>query len=1175
MSAITCSTCGTAAPEDSRFCPSCGSEFDLRPDERRVVTVLFADLVGFTGFSEHRDPEEVKALVDRGFERLVGDIAEFGGRVDKIVGDAIVALFGAPVAHEDDAERAVRAALRMQETIASYSDELSADIRLRIGINTGEVLTGAMRSGGDYTAMGDVVNTASRLQTSADPGSVVVGTRTRDVTFDAIAYEQLGPMEVRGRETPVDPWLALGVLGAPGRRPRQLRTAMVGRDGEMRMLGEVVALAAEHHRSALVLITGDAGVGKTRLADEVTAHAEDELSALVLNAQCVPYGEANVWYPLGSVVRAATGLADGATAAEARQIVGSVVADLATSVPSGPVETDRKLNSLLHLMGYVDLRSELEPQMVRDEARRALVWFAESLALKRPVVIRLADFHWAHDRVVELVDAMVQELSQSPVIVIATARPGLDERWSPMLGRPHLVHLGLDPLSEAATRRLLDQLSDGVNEARAASLVARSGGNPLFLEELTSLVGRADTGAPPAFPETLRGLIAARLDALTAAEQEVIEHASVVGRQGPLLALEEMATHGRSATDVQNVVAGLVEIGLLTSDGPRLWAFRSDVVREVAYARITKSQRAQLHAAIARYIEDNMVGEVAEDNLVASMARHYRAAALLSEEIGSGGLPTDLRERAISWQGEAASRADEAEMFRLSGRLFHEALDLVGETPSADRLTFLLGRARARTGLLEIPRARADVERALGVADALDDVPGRGRAFLAQAELERTAGQLEESDAAVEGALRIGQDHDDLPMVAEALRLGGMNALYRGDYDAAEATIDRALETFSELGDTRGEAWAYQNLAWTSYMTGRVAEAEVRLGRSADTFNRLGDRSGLAWTNGLLAFTRLNQGRFEEAEALAEGVIESAREHGNRFGEGMSLLLTAMVRLWTGRIGLAIERAHEARRLFAASGDPIGEAQSAAVLGRALLSAGRTSEAFELLERAVSTLDQPANLSRRELGATVFVAAAVMVGDPRRGLAALDQIQGDSRAAVIGTEDRVVARALLSLQLGDVDDALETIGQLFDDPPAGFAPTGNSMQSRALILAAAGDDEGAQRAANAVFDMAQATYIDRTFAGIALIMSAARSKSAAVHELTKAFDELRATTDATDDVMMAAIVRLAETHVLDMIGDPAATASRRQTEQRLVELGIDAAGWSVVFEAICAAGDGS
>ena len=260
---VTCPVCGADVPEGARFCPSCGVDLVLHGDQRRVVTVLFADIVGFTTLSEHRDPEQVKGIVDGCFERLVADIEAFGGRVDKIVGDAVLALFGAPIAHEDDAERAVRTALRLHVTLSEATADLGFDVRLRVGVNTGEVLVGSLRAGGDYTAMGDVVNTAQRLQTAAEPGQVLVGQATYLATRRAVTYRSVSAVAAKGREAPVPAWVAEGARLPPGYRFDRRRGPLVGRDDEVALLSHAVNVAIDRRRAALLLVVGDAGLGKS------------------------------------------------------------------------------------------------------------------------------------------------------------------------------------------------------------------------------------------------------------------------------------------------------------------------------------------------------------------------------------------------------------------------------------------------------------------------------------------------------------------------------------------------------------------------------------------------------------------------------------------------------------------------------------------------------------------------------------------------------------------------------------------------------------------------------------------------------------------------------------------------------------------------------------------------
>src|SRR5437870_6361879 len=454
---MRCPACGSAAPDGARFCPTCGQSLHGRGDERRVVTVLFADLVGFTGLSETRDPEQVKNLVDRCFERLAADVTSYGGRVDNIVGDAMVALFGAPLAHEDDAERAVRAALQMVDSVAGLASGLGADLRLRVGVNTGVVLVGAVRGGGDYTAMGDVVNVASRLQGMAEPGRVVVGPLTHGATQNVVQYEPLGPVQARGREEPVEAWIALGCLAPPGSRPRRAETPLVGRDAELGMLNHALDTATARRRAQLILLLGEAGVGKSRLAEAIACRAREQRAAVGLEGRCVAYGEAHVWWPVAEAIREAAAIDDDDPAEVLARKCRAAVAS-ATGIDPQSSEAERLAAGLRYLMGDQEALADVDPQRARDEARRSLQAFVEGLARRQPVVIVLSELHWAHEWVLEGIDRLLERLRHVPVVSVCTARPELEARWAYQPSHRNLVPLHVDPLDEAESARLLGSL---------------------------------------------------------------------------------------------------------------------------------------------------------------------------------------------------------------------------------------------------------------------------------------------------------------------------------------------------------------------------------------------------------------------------------------------------------------------------------------------------------------------------------------------------------------------------------------------------------------------------------------------------------------------------------------------------------------------------------------------
>ena len=434
---------------------------------------------------------------------------------------------------------------------------------MRIGVNTGEVLVGALRAGGAITAMGDVVNTASRLQTSAQPGEVVVGGPTYAATHGVIAYEPRGMLAARGREERVEAWSAVETLLPPGYRPRRPTVPLVGRDTELALLRNALDSSITNSRALLVLVVGDAGLGKTRLAAELADWAVVEHDAIALEGRCVPYGEANVWWPVAEALRQACFLEPTAALDEARSRTVDRVAQ-AFHLPHDDGEVARVSNGILHLLGYEGVLRAGDQSSAREEAAQAVVSFVEASTGNQPVVIQLSDLHWADAAVVELIDVLLERLARRPYVLVATARQGIRERWSPRPGRHNAIVVNLDPLESPAASELLESLvgwslPDDVRDA----LLDRSGGNPFFLEELVALLGEREAaegfdGVAPtpelhALPDTLRGLVAARLDGLTPDERTVLTDAAVLGRRGAIVHLRRINEHMTRGIDVDAV----------------------------------------------------------------------------------------------------------------------------------------------------------------------------------------------------------------------------------------------------------------------------------------------------------------------------------------------------------------------------------------------------------------------------------------------------------------------------------------------------------------------------------------------------------------------------------------------------------------------------------------------
>jgi len=1161
---MTCGSCGANAPEEARFCPSCGHTLVTRPDERRIATVLFADLVGFTTFSESADPENVKNLVDRCFERLVADVTAFGGQVDKIVGDAIVALFGAPVAHEDDAERAVRAALQMQRTLAALRQDLRVSAEMRVGVNTGEVLVGALRAAGEYTAMGDVVNTASRLQAAARPGQVIVGPLTHEATRRVVRYEPLGALVVKGREEPVEAWTAEEVIALPGQRPKQTRASLVGRDPEMSLLRRMLDAALNRQRAQLVLLFGEAGVGKSRLAVELAAMAYEERGATVLKAPCLPYGEANVWWPIAEAIRHTCGVELDDSTNDARRKVEATVARI-TSRDRHDSQVERISDGLLYLLGRFGERADVDPARARGEALWAVQAYLEALARERPLVMVLSDLHWGDEVVLELVDRLLAALRSLPFMLLATARPDLEERWTPAPGRHNVAVLHLDPLDAEATTALVEaHLKERATPDLVAELRDRSGGNPLFIEELAALIrdseGVIDVGARDSadLPVTLRGLVAARLDALSTVDRAVLEDCAVVGSSGSIEAVVGLGD-AQSLAGAERALEALADRDLVVlEDGE--FAFKSELIRDVAYGTLAKAERARRHAALGGWLAERGRGE---EEPVDPIAHHFGIAAELVRELGRvDGVPPDLRARAVDALEQAAVQAEEVEAWPRAFRRYEQALAVLPDgAPDGTLSRLRLAKAQARVEQRDLAGVRHEITELLNAARAAGDRVAAARALTVLADCQQKEGNLIASDATYEQAVAewraLGDDHG----VANALRGRGMTLMFKGELEEAEAAIQQALATFRGIPERRGEAWALQNLAWISFTRGHPEEAEERINQSAAVFAEIGDWGGLSWALGLLAWVRFNQGQLAEAEQLASDVLREGSESADRWANGMMGVLLANVAMWTGRPTVAIERSREARVLFQEIGDRWGEVQSVAPVVRALGCLGRVEEAEALHAEVATFTDALGDPGLVAIPASVAGALAGHLGDGERsqrefqtGIAAWPDEGG------IGSHEARVGMSRALLQRGDVEGALAQLDAPRDDTDALLVA---SAGVEALVLAAAGQPERAIALTDRANALDVGSYLDHLESWMARGLACAQLRDDACAR--EACGTALVLADGTESPLDQAIARLAHAHALSALEDPEAGAAGVEARGRLDDLGVPARGWETAF----------
>ena len=890
-----CPNCGEPAPDEARFCMSCGTTLERRakprgpapaaaapPEERRQVTILFADLSGYTAVAERMDPEAVKSMVDRALRRLGEEVQRFDGTVDKYIGDNVMALFGAPVAHEDDAERAVRAALAMQEAMDEINgwSPLEVPFALRVGINTGEVLAGAV--GGDYTVTGDTVNTASRLQSAGRAGAVTVGERTMRATQQAIRYEELEPLTLKGKSEPVPAWEAVGPVAAqPTRREAAAESPLIGRDDELGVLESVFTRIGRERKPHLLTLIGEAGVGKSRLLREFARRIEGR-GATLQTGRCLPYGTGIVYWALGEVVRAEAGIVDSDSSDEAWAKLCRYVTSV---LPDEPPE--RHAAQIARSLG-LDVPPEHVPadpggpERMREAFFSSLRSVIEAAAERGPLVLAFEDIHWADDGMLDAIEHLAQWV-RAPLMLLCLARDELLERrdrWGG--GRRGATQVFLDPLSADDSQRLVaNLLGDDPRGDLAPQVAERSGGNPLFAEEMVRRLAEQDGDAVVELPDTVQAVLAARLDALSPFERRLVQQASVVGRtfwEGSLLSLAE--EEGR---DLGEALAGLQSKDILAPGaesslaGERELAFKHVLIRDVAYGMLPKAVRCRKHFEVGEFIEERLGDR--SDEVVALLAEHYGRSASLGAE---GGIEApELKKitgRAVHFLEEAGDAA--ALLYANPEAISHyrHALELLGAEDDA---------VAARIG-----EKQGDVALRLGRVDAAIQVWGecldhhrREEDLDRVADLHRKLGAAlavkGERKAAIENYQRGINLLKDGPPRLELVRLYEEAAwlyLQTGDNMLAIYASEKALRLAERLGETRAASRAHGIFGRVFGRIGDTEKARSNLERSVELARAL-QEDETAGDHGETILALLALGRhLEVSEADARGAGEAYDE---------------------------------------------------------------------------------------------------------------------------------------------------------------------------------------------------------------------------------------------------------------------------------------------------------
>ncbi|MGN6800152.1 MAG: AAA family ATPase, partial [Gaiellaceae bacterium] len=803
-----CPACGAENPPDKRFCGDCGTPLgaavvpaqppprEAPVAERRFVTVLFADLVGFTPLSESRDPEEVRELLSRYFDTTRRLIELYGGTVEKFIGDAVMAVWGTPVATEDDAERAVRAGLDLVAAVSALGDEVGApELRARAGVLTGEaaVTLGATSQG---MVAGDLVNTAARIQAAAEPGTLLVGEATRRASEATVVFEDAGAHELKGKSEPVPLWRALRVVaGARGQlKSTGLEAPFVGRERELRLMKDLFHAAADERKAHLVSVTGIAGIGKSRIGWEFYKYFDGIAETVWWHrGRCLAYGEGVTYWALADMVRMRCRIAEDEDEA-------SGIEKLRATLGEHILDGDERAfvePRLLQLLGWGGAEQGEKQQLFA-----AWRLFFERMADTNPVVLVFEDLQWADESLLDFVEYLLEWSRNQPIFVVTLARPELTEKratWG--AGQRAFTSIYLEPLPPAAMEELLAGLVPGMPPEVVQEILGRAEGIPLYaVETVRMLLDRgliAEDGASYRVvgeigaldvPETLQALIAARLDGLAEGERSLVQDAAVLGKTFGSTLLARVA--GRPEEEVEALLASLVrkEVLSLQAD-PRSpehgqYGFLQDLVRRVAYDTLARRDRKARHLAAA----DQIASALGEEDVPEVVASHLVAALEATAEADDA---SALRERAGRMYLLAGERAERLAAAGEAQRFYEQAAGLADDEASAANLIDRAGRMAWVANRVE--EARVLLGRARGAYEQRGDEVAQALVDSKLAEIDFNDGRVPEAvermSSALEAIERVGTPAD----VAATAAQFGRFLVFARDYEPAVEHLERAL----------------------------------------------------------------------------------------------------------------------------------------------------------------------------------------------------------------------------------------------------------------------------------------------------------------------------------------------------------------------------------------------
>jgi class 3 adenylate cyclase/tetratricopeptide (TPR) repeat protein len=980
-----CSACGEENPDRARFCLACGVQLggvtSPRREERKVVTVVFADLVDFTRRAESLDPEDVRATLGEYHVRVRAALEGFGGTVEKFIGDAVVAVFGAPVAHEDDPERAVRAAFAVHDAVASLNVENpKLDLHVRVAVNSGEALVAldARPGEGDAMVSGDVVNTAARLQTAAPVDGVLVGETTFRATERTIRYEEAGTVAAKGKTQGVTAWHAVEPRSRFGVDFEQTGSApLIGRQRELDLLLGSLDRVREETAVQLVTVVGVPGIGKSRLVWELSQAIDRDPEELVYwrQGRSLAYGEGVSFWALGEMVKAHAGILESDAADAARAKIENVVAEVVGDDEEASW-LEKHLSTLVGL-GGIDATGDR-----RDEAFAAWRRFFELLADLRPLVLVFEDLQWADEGLLDFVDHLVEWAADVPLLVVCTARPELLTRragWGG--GKPNAATLSLPPLQDDEVAQLIGSLVDRplLAAETQSELLARAGGNPLYAEEYARML--VEPGAAEReLPETVQGIIAARLDALSPGEKELLQEAAVVGKVMWVGALVMLGRHERR--EAEELLHALERKEFVRRErrssvaGEGEYAFRHILVRDVAYGQIPRARRAELHELAARWIE-SLAADRTEDR-AEMLGHHYLAAIDLARAAGSPS--RELAERARFPLRQAGDRAYALNAFETAIGFYEAALEhWPADEPARAEVLLAYGRA-----LVVVGRDAGEEAIALAVTALLAE---ERRALAAEAEVmlaelawrnarrEEAGRHLERAEQLIDGASPSRSSAYVLAQLARFEMLAhrrepaiarGREALAAADALGLELLHLHVLITIgtarTSLGDLAGlddleEAIevgtrlntpevlrAYINLASMRQSLGQQAEGARLHEEGLRVARRFGVSASIQWLEAEIAADLYYDGRWNEALGRADASISAWPNH---YMESLARVVRAAVWMARGRTADALAESAGALRNARGAEDPSNLWPTLGFHALMLLRAGRRDEAHE------------------------------------------------------------------------------------------------------------------------------------------------------------------------------------------------------------------------------------